>query len=244
MKNLNINTKGFINLNTLFILPVFIILYLTGTFAIALSQTKDIAQTQCLTIAAETQGDVLTTVRKLFYLNKASTALRMSITATNVSIAAAAVALQFHLLPPLRNTLKTLEALQKTLDTTQKAIIMVAKAQLYAGHMKLVFSVNKQMYEQHQTWAKFIQLMAFIRPTNQPALAIQPDSKGGVAPNYEWQKDAERLQTLSYSWMLFFTTVEKFQNYLNWTNRIKVDCAVSPVVTGEEWELKISTGKP
>lgn len=243
MQSLDKNSKGFISLNLSLVLTIFISLYFTGAFAIAISQQRDYVRSTCVNEATDLQAATLKNVRQIFALNKPSTFLRRSIIATKIAIAGALIAFQPALAASLQKTLDGLYQAQNTLDKLQKFLILKAKAELHAKNAALVAKINSGQWDEARPWNKMISMLSFFRPKRFPQLAIRPDSEGGVAPNYEWEPDAEKKLTLAYSWNMFFRTEDDYQTLLQWMNTIAVECSVAPNLKEDKWQLTINADK-
>ncbi len=243
MKNLDKNSKGFISLNLSLILSIFISLYFTGAFAIAISQQRDYVRSTCVNEATDLQAATLKNVRYLFSFNKPSTILRRSITAAKITLALAVATMDAPLVAATEKILNGLYRSQDALDKIQKAIIFKARAELGAKHVALTAKINSGQWDEAKPWNKMISMLSFFRPKGFPKLAIRPDSEGGVAPNYEWEPDAEKKLTLAYSWNMFFKTEDDYQTILQWMNTIKVECSVAPNLKEDKWQLTINADK-
>lgn len=243
MKNSIKNSKAFTSLTFVTVLMSFMTLYFTAAFAIAISQQRDYVRTVCVQEATENQSQALTTVRYLFQLNMASSALRWGIKINKIAILAATVALQFHLIPPMERILKALKYAQQGLDKIQKAIILKAKVELQIRHYAMIIKINRGLLDKGSNWNKMLTMMGLFVPTQFPELAIRPDSKGGIAPNYEWQDEAEQKQTLAYSWNMFFKTRDDYQTMVKWMNIFSLQCSVAPNLKEDEWKLTINADK-
>lgn len=243
-KNTNKHTHGFVSLSCIFVIAILIGLYFTVSFSIGISEARNLAQSQCVQQASETQGQVLKTLRELFNLNPLSTALRLQIQSLQAQIVAATLAQNYAALPGLSAQLTEARNEQLELNQIQKSLIFMAQSKLQSGHIKLLTSLNKNLLDQNQRWKDALSLVTSFVAQREPKVAIRPDSQSGIAPNYEWQTEAEQIQAMSYSWSLYFTTQERVQRYLSWTNKINLSCLVAPQVKGEQWQLKINVGKP
>jgi len=243
-KNILKNTNfGFVNLNIILFFTIFLSLYFTISIAISLSEKKDSVRTICYESSIELQSHALTAHRKLFNLNSVSTGLRISIQTTQASIAAATAALQFELIPPLERMLDTLYKSQKVLDKTQKTLIQTTINYIKLKQAETVFKMNKSSQTQNNTWAFLLDSFSNARINNKIDIPVQPDSIGGIGPNYEWKPNAEELLTVSYIWSSFFKTNERYQHYLNWGNKYSFICGIKPQLKGKEWELKTIVDK-
>lgn len=243
MRNSMKNSKGFISLSVVFVMMVFLSLYLTAAFSIALSQQRDYARSTCVTEASQIQSSTLKKVRYLFSLNEASTALRLNIKATKMVLALAIASMNFEAIPALERKLSALYEAQKTLHETQQALITVARAELFAKHSALVAHINYGNLELSYAWRFMLKLSSRFTPRFTPALAIRPDSEGGIGPNYEWDDEAERKQTLAYTWKMSFQTNVSYQRFFNWFNTLTVQCSVSPNLKDKKWQLTINADK-
>lgn len=243
MKSFDKNSKGFISLSFVFILMTFLSLYLTATFAIALSQQRDYVRSTCVNEATDLQIATLKNVRELFLLNTASTTLRVNIKATQVTLALALASMNFEAVPPLEKQLNALYEAQKSLHKTQQVLITKAKATLLAKHVALIEKLNQGQQEISVPWRFMLTMSSYFTPRFTPILAIRPDSEGGVGPNYEWQEQAEKKQTLAYSWNMFFETHESYQRFLTWVNVLSIQCSVGPSLGDQQWQLIIDADK-
>lgn len=242
MKNLTKNSKGFISLNVALIFMTFISLYLTAAFAIALSQQRDYVRSTCVNEGFEVQRSALKNIRQLFALNSSSSIIRFAIKETKIELALAA-ATQPQLVPVLEARLNTLYESQKALDTIQQGLITKAKFELQAKHLALIFKLNKDQRELSNTWQSMLTMSSYFIARTTPTLAIRPDSEGGIGPNYEWQEDAERKQTLAYAWNMFFQTNQSYQNIFSWMNVLSLTCSISPNLGDKQWQLTINADK-
>lgn len=243
MKNSGKNSKGFISLSFVFVLMTFLSLYLTATFAIALSQQRDYVRSTCVTEAADIQSTALKNVRELFALNKASTALRVNIKATKVALALAIVSMQVEAVPSLERRLNTFYEAQKKLDAVQQILITKAKGELLAQHVALIAKLNRGQQEISAPWRFMLTMSSYFTPHFTPVLAVRPDPEGGVGPNYEWQDQAEKKQTLAYSWNMYFQTEESYQRFFKWINVLSIQCSVAPSLGEKQWQLTINADK-
>lgn len=237
------SSNGFVNLTFVFVLMSFVSLYLTGTFAIALSQQRDYVRSTCVQEATETQIKTLENIRALFAYNPVSTTIRTSIKATKAAIVVATIALQFEALPPLKKTLDALYQAQKILDGSQKIALNKARIELQAKHYALIAKINSGQRETAHPWRYMISMWSTFTPRSAPTLAIRPDSEGGVGPNYEWLENAESKQNLAYSWNMYFKTSEQYQRFFTWMNVLNLQCSVAPDLRGKKWGLKINADK-
>lgn len=237
------SSKGFVSLTFAFILMSFVSLYLTGAFAIALSQQRDYVRSTCVQEATKTQISTLENVRALFEFNTTSTTIRSGIKTTKAAIAIAVIALQFEAIPPLQKALDILYKSQKILDGAQKVILNKARIELLAKHYALIAKINSGQRETAHPWRSMISMWSTFIPRTTPTLAIRPDSEGGVGPNYEWLENAESEQNLAYSWNMYFKTSEQYQRFFTWMNVLNLQCSVAPDLRGKKWGLKISADK-
>lgn len=243
MKSSGKNFKGFISLSFVFVLMTFLSLYLTATFAIALSQQRDYVRSTCVTEATDIQSAALKNARELFALNKASTTLRVSIKTTKVALALAVASLNLEAIPPLEKQLNALYEAQKILDAVQQTLITKAKGELLAQHVALIAKLNHGQQESSAPWRFMLTMSSYFTPRFTPALAIRPDPEGGVGPNYEWQDQAEKKQTLAYSWNMYFQTNESYQRFFKWINVLSIQCSVAPSLGDKQWQLTINADK-
>lgn len=243
MKILRKNSEGFISLSFTFVLMTFLSLYLTAAFAIALSQQRDYVRSTCVNEAAKIQSSALKNVRQLFSLNQASTSLRLAIRATQVQLTLAVATGNIQMMALLEARLNTHYQSQKTLDSLQQSLITKAKIELQAGHVALMARLNLDQKNLALSWQSMITMSSYFTARFTPALAIRADSEGGIGPNYEWQEDAERKQTLAYVWNMFFETNQAYQKFISWFNVLSLTCTVSPNLGEQQWQLKINAGK-
>ncbi|MES2803680.1 MAG: hypothetical protein V4654_14405 [Bdellovibrionota bacterium] len=243
MKNFAKSSKGFVNLTFIFVLMSFVSLYLTGAFAIALSQQRDYVRSTCIHEATDIQMTTLKNVRGLFMLNPQSTSIRLQIKFTNAALVAAKASGQWELVPGLELRLGQLYQEQKFLDIAQKTLIHKASVQLQARHVALIGKINSGQSQTASPWRFMLTMSSYFTARFTPALAIRPDSEGGVGPNYEWQEQAEVKQNLAYVWNMFFETSEQYQRFFTWVNVLSLPCSVAPDVRGEKWLLTINGDK-
>jgi hypothetical protein len=243
MKNLRKNSKGFMSLSFTFVLMTFLSLYLTGAFAIALSQQRDYIRSTCVNEASEIQSSALKNMRQLFTLNATSTSLRLAIKVTQAQLALAVATMQLEMIPLLETQLNTLYQSQKTLNTVQQTLITKAKVELHARHVALIAQLNSGQKKLALSWQFMITMSSYFTARSTPTLAIRADSEGGIGPNYEWQEDAERKQTLAYGWNMFFETKRTYQKFISWFNVLSLTCTVSPNLGEQQWQLKINADK-
>lgn len=243
MKNSGKNSKGFVNLSFVFILMTFLSLYFTGVFAIALSQQRDYVRSTCVNEASDLQISTLKNARTLFALNKYSTALRRSITITKVTLALATATMNAPVIASTERILNGLYRSQDALDKIQKAIIFKARAELTAKHSALIIKANTGQYELAKPWKYMIKMLGGFSPQRLPSFAVRADSEGGIAPNYEWEPDAEKKLTLAYSWKMGFYTRSEYQTFFKWMNVLSTQCSVAPNLKEDKWELTINVDK-
>lgn len=243
MKNLDKNSKGFISLNLSLILTIFISLYFTGAFAIAISQQRDYVRSTCVNEATDLQAATLKNARYLFSLNKYSTVLRRGITTAKIALALAAATMNAPAVAAADKILSGLYRAQDALDKVQKVLLFKARAELQTKHLALVAKINSGQRDEARPWNKMISMLSLFTPKRFPRFAVRADSEGGVAPNYEWEPDAEKKLTLAYSWNMFFRTEDGYQTVLQWMNSIKVECSVAPNLKEEKWQLTINADK-
>lgn len=243
MKNFANNTSGFVNLTFVFVLMIFLSLYLTATFAIALSQQRDYVRTTCIHEATNDQIAHLQNARALFALNSQSTTLRSSIATTKVALAVALMTGRLEAIPPLQKMLNGLYKAQNTLDGVQKTIISKARIELQAKHLALISKIISGQLETASSWRYMITMSSYFVSRSSPSFAIRPDPEGGVGPNYEWAENAETKLKLAYGWNMFFKTSEQYQGFLTWINVLSLQCSVSADLRGEKWILKINADK-
>ena len=235
------NSSGFFNLTFVFVLMIFLSLYLTATFAIALSQQRDYVRSTCIQEATNHQVAHLKNVRALFALNPKSSYLRLHIKITIEQIAAAAA--MPELLPVLIQKLNSLRTAQALLDASQKVIINKARLELQAKHFGLKAKVEAGQRKTASPWRYMITMSSYFTPRSSPSFPIRPDSEGGVGPNYEWSDHAESKIKLAYGWNMFFETSEQYQRFFTWINVLSLQCSVAPDLRGEKWVLKINADK-
>ncbi|AZZ37781.1 hypothetical protein CIK05_13560 [Bdellovibrio sp. qaytius] len=243
MKNFAPSSKGFISLSFVFILTIFVSLYLTGTFAIALSQQRDYVRSTCIQEATEIQISTLKNVRRLFDLNSISTFLRNAIVIVEAAIAVATIALQAPLVAELKETLDALKETQKSFDTVQKGLLLEAQTELKLKHANLAIKINSGQGGIARPWRYMLSMSSIFTPKKLPTLPVRPDSKDDVFPNYEWDENPEAKLELAYSWNMWFRTIEKYQKFFAWNNALNFECSVAPDLKGEKWKLKINEGK-
>lgn len=236
------NSKGFVSLTLVFILMSFVSLYLTGTFAIALSQQRDYVRSTCVREATETQLNTLENVRALFAYNPASTTIRVGIKTTKAAIVVALV-LDPPAVPALQKILDGHYQAQNILDGVQKVILNKARIELQAKHYALIAKINSGQRDRAHPWRYMLTMLSSFTPRSAPTLAIRPDSEGGVGPNYEWLENAESKQNLAYSWNMYFKTSEQYQRFFTWMNVLNLQCSVAPDLRGKKWGLKINADK-
>lgn len=242
MKNFAHSSNGFANLTFVFVLMSFVSLYLTGTFAIALSQQRDYVRSTCVLEATEIQISTLENVRALFAVNPESTMIRLGIKTTKAAIALALV-LEPPAVPALQKILDGHYQAQNILDGVQKVILNKARIELQAKHYALIAKINSGQRETAHPWRYMISMWSTFTPRSAPTLAIRPDSEGGVGPNYEWLENAEAKQNLAYSWNMYFKTSEQYQRFFTWMNVLNLQCSVAPDLRGKKWGLKINADK-
>ena len=243
MKIFGKNSDGFISLSFVFVLMTFLSLYITATFSIALSQHRDYVRSTCVNEATEIQSSALKNIRGLFALNPVSTTLRYNIKTTKVALALAVATMNFEAVPPLERQLNTLYEAQKNLDGAQQTLITKAKAELMTKHIALIEKLNRGQQEINTPWRFMLSISSYFTPRFTPILAIRPDSEGGVGPNYEWQPEAEKKQTLAYSWNMYFATNESYQRFFTWINVLTIQCSVAPSLGDRQWQLTINADK-
>lgn len=243
MKNIGKNSKGFVSLSFVFILMSFLSLYFTGAFAIALSQQRDYVRSTCVNEASDLQIATLKNARTLFALNKYSTLLRRSITAAKITLAFAAATMNAPLAASTERILNGLYRAQDALDKIQKAIIFKARTELTVKHSALIVKANTGQYELTKPWKYMIRMLGAFSAQRLPTFAVRADSKGGVAPNYEWEPDAEKKLALAYSWKMGFYTKLEYQTFFKWMNVLSTQCSVTPNLKEEKWELTINVDK-
>lgn len=239
-----LRTQGYITLQFTFIISVFLILFATISIAIAITKSKDIARTTCITEAVKTQSQALQYTRVLFSLNKPATFLRWTIRITSAAMVLATVTGQLQFLPALRTTLNLAKQSQKHLDKAQKILINLIKWQMKSNHYQTLYKMNKSSYENSKIWDTIVHINSFAKSDHTPSLAIRANSKSGTAPNYEWLPQAEKIMTVSYSWRMFFRSNNSFQNFIPWMNVLSTKCAVAPNLTeADKWTLTINVDK-
>lgn len=243
MKNLSKNSEAFVSLSFVFILMTFTSLYLTATFAIALSMQRDYVRSTCVTEATAIQSATLKNVRQLFNLNPASTALRLDIKATQAALAVAIATMNLELVPVLEHKLNALHQAQKTLDGVQRTLISKTQLELLSKHLALIAKLQGGQEQLSLPWRFMLRLSTYVVPRSTPILAIRPDSEGGLGPNYEWQENAEHKQSLAYAWNMAFATLASYQSFFTWTNVLSLTCKVSPRLGDKKWHLTINADK-
>lgn len=231
------------NLTFAIVLMSFVSLYLTGAFAIALSQQRDYVRSTCIQDATDLQISTLKNVRELFALNPISTSIRLGIKVVNAKLAIAIATFNYELIPLLKAELDALLEAQKILDTSQQLLITKAKAELQTRHVALLAKINSGQSETAHPWRFMLTMSSYFVTRLSPTLSIRPDSEGGVGPNYEWQENAEAKQKLAYSWNMFFKTSEQYQRFFTWMNVLSLQCSVAPDLRGKKWGLTINGDK-
>lgn len=243
MKNFAKSSNGFVNLTFVFILMTFVSLYLTATFAIALSQQRDYVRSTCIQEATDHQIDHLKNVRMLFRLNRQSTILRKGIFGTKALIAAATLAGRVETAYALQKILDGLLQAQKALDVVQKGIINKARIELKVKHVGLIAKINSGQRETASPWRYMISMSSYFNPRSTPTLPIRSDAEAGVGPNYEWDTNAESRLKLAYIWNMSFATSDEYQRFFTWVNVLSLQCSVAPDLRGEKWLLTINADK-
>lgn len=243
MKNFTNNSRGFVNLTFVFVLMSFVSLYLTGAFAIALSQQRDYVRSTCIQQATDLQISTLKNVRALFALNPESTMIRLGIKTTQVELTLALATAQLELIPVLERQLNAFFKAQKILDAAQQVLLNKARLELNSRHIALLAKINSGQSETAHPWRFMLSMSSYFVPRFMPTLSVRPDSEGGVGPNYEWQENAESKQKLAYSWNMFFKTSEQYQRFFTWMNVLSLQCSVAPDLRGEKWGLTINGDK-
>ena len=243
MQNFANNSKGFLSLTFVFVLMAFISLYLTATFAIALSQQRDYVRTTCLNEATDNQVANLKNARLLFALNPESTLIRTGIKTTKAAIALALMTGQVQALERLQKILDGFYKAQNNLAVLQNNMIAKARIEFEARHLALKAKILSGQNETASSWRYMISMSSYFVSRSQPVFAIRPDSEGGVGPNYEWEENAESKIKLAYAWNMSFSTLTDYQKFFEWTNVLSLRCSVTADLKGKKWVLKINEAK-
>ncbi|MFN3698163.1 MAG: hypothetical protein ACK4VO_12060 [Pseudobdellovibrio sp.] len=238
------NSKcGFISIHLSFFLTIFLSLYMTMAITFSVLQKKDVSRKICIEESINIQQKVLKSTRLLFGLNKYSTFLRVNIIATKAAIVAATVTLNFPLVSALNRYLQFCYRIQKNLDSAQKALIKTTELYITNSKAILLAKINKASFDQSQKWSFLLNSVSFTKINKSMSYPIQADSKGGLAPNYEWKPNAESELELAYSWQLLFSSQRSFQSILKWDNRYKMKCGTNVQIRGNKWFIKILEDK-
>ncbi len=242
-KNFKKNSDGFISLFFLNFLGIIILLYFILTLTIAISNSKDKLRTECVQESYAFQKSILQSTRQLFNLNKVSTALRISINVTKAAIAVNLATMNLPAIPPLERTLQQLYQSQKNLDQIQKMIIKKIEIEIQLKPTLLTSKMYVHNYQNSKFLSSIIHFLFQIKILNTPQLPIQPDSGGGIGPNYEWKPQAEGLLTLSYIWKMHFMSRNQFQTFINTSNNISIKCGAKPNLGEKKWSIEIIADK-
>lgn len=231
--------NGFISLQFSLFLTIFFSLYFTLVMTHALFEIKDSARKICIQESFETESYILQTTRLLFDLNPASTLLRTQIATQKVALAAAIASGNEPAALAIQNSLNLLYKSQNVLDQKQKSLIAAVKNYMRFSQVQILTKLYNQSEITSQHWNFILQSLVHFTEKNRTTYPVQPDPIGGVAPNYEWELDAEQQLTMAYNWNLFFTSNSHFQKLLTWTNNFSMTCGAKAQLRSSKWHIKI-----
>ena len=237
------NNSGFFSIQFIFFISLITLIILGYNYIFYAQKEKDQFRKVCYFDLVNIQKRLILSEKQLFLLNSESTILRSRLNILYIELAAAVASSNAALVTKLGIDIWQIQNLQNKLDKIQKLIILTSQAQLKINLGKLNYELESKKLSENLIWEKFITSTKVYRLKLNTELAVQSDSIGGQAPNYELKSDYERLQKLELILHHHFVNNKKNQTVLNIEKDFNLICAVSFKKENNEWELEIKQDK-
>lgn len=238
------NQKGFFSLHAIFFLTLLTSAALSYGYISYAQKQKDLFRKVCYYDLADIQRLLIQSEKKLFSLNPESTALRLRLKILYLELAAAIAAQNAPAVAKINLEIKTTMQAQISLDKIQKALIL--EAQYFLRSKLAAMASELQIQQQHENalWQIFLLEQRKYHLKLNPKLAIQPDSIGGSAPNYELQIEYDTIQQLNLTLHSRFSNNSRNQIHFKTEKSFEHTCTVSFQKKENLWMLTINQDKP
>lgn len=235
--------KGFFSVQFLFFVSLISVTLISYGYVFYAQKQKDQFRKVCYFDLVDIQKNMVASEKQLFLLNPESTALRIRLNILYIELAAATAAQNYPLAAKLTLDIEQTIGLQKKLDTLQKIIIQKANYSTKLQLIKLNTELARAYELEKRIWTSLVQENRRFYLKMNPVIAVQPDSMGGLAPNYELKANYQRLQELELSLQYQFTNRNETQSVLKTKQSFQFSCSISFIKKDHEWNLKINQDK-
>ncbi len=237
------HNKGFFSLH--FVLFLLLVTAVVNGYALVFyaQQQKDLFRKTCFNDLPRIQTQLVRFEKQLFSLNPLSSILRQRLHTLKIQRVAAIASKNWPLAAKLTFDIQKTVHSQVRLDHVQKKIISTATQFLKTNMSLLVKNLSTSNNFQYLIWSYFVSAKNKYYLENNVQLAIQSDSIGGLAPNYELKSDYRRIQSLNLNLQHEYLNNKKFQTLLNTHQKHHFSCTVSFSRKGDEWHLAINQDK-
>lgn len=234
---------GFFSIHFLFFLTLISTTLIAYSFIFYTQKQKDLFRKICYYDLAKTQKQLVQYEKQLFLLNPLSTALRLRLKILYVQLAAALAAQNALLVEKTKYEIEKVISQQKKLDQFQKALIQQAQLHIKIQIELLQLQIQKSNHQEKLIWKYWVRENRNYHLKKNVIFAVEPDSIGGLAPNYELHNNYKALQELRLSLQLKFSN-EHNQNLLPTQKEYDFLCSISFSQQRNQWTLEINQDRP
>lgn len=237
------NTRGFTSIIFLFFLSLTVFLVFSYAFISYVQKQKGIFKKFCYGDLAQIQKETVQYEKNLFRLNPLSSFYRTYLIALKANYAAAIASQNYPLASQLHLEIIETERKQEQLDVTQKKIISSAQLNLKSNLNTLKYNIESRTVLESFIWLHILKQTQNYELSQNAIIAVQPDSIGGIAPNYELQNQYNQKQQLRLNLQISFKNKDDIKTIISTEQSFENNCNISFEKRDEEWFLKINQGK-
>ncbi len=225
----------------LFILPL---LALATTHALIsyTSASKDLYRSQCIQWGLKAQYRLSDITDDILKLNPLSTQLRLQLKILKASLIAAISSGNAALIAQIQSQIQQVQWQQQQLDLQQKQMMSQAELEIsWLGHNYLR-ETKMALQKFDSSWVMLLMIQNHFRILRYPQLGLQPDSIGGLAPNYELSAQYRQQRIMAFEWQNKHQLWKKSDNLPNKKQSLRILCEISAAYENQRWVYKTRLG--
>lgn len=231
--------NGFVSSFFVIILNVVLLLGFIYAFINFHITQKDYQRKICLIEFKEIQTSIVKSEESIFRLNSLSSLLRLRMTQLKMALAAAIAVSNYPVVAQINLQIAETYQKQVSLDQLQRSLMLRSQFQILQRISNLNQKIQSQLRKQTPVWNLLLyQSTSFsLKPIY--SLPIQPDSIGGIAPNYELKPNYKQLQMLALNWNQSIQTKLGIKS----SSKDYSQCSLTAKKEGSFWTIEINPDK-
>lgn len=229
------NSHGFVSI--LFMLFVIPLIALAATHALIsyTSASKDLYRRQCIQWGLKAQYRLSDITDDIFKLNPLSSQLRFKLKTLQTALFAAISSGNSVLAAQLQIQIQQVQTQQLQLDQLQKQKIGQADLEISQLKQNYLFETKMALQKFDHSWALLLMTENNFSILKSPYLGVQPDSIGGLAPNYELSAIYKQQRIMAFEWQNRHQLWKKSNNGPSQKQSLRIICEITAVYENRKW---------